>query len=110
MEKRKDMELIKTIVETYNVSEKDATLILKELRKCIYENSLENFIKEDLCVFKEDKDALYWFYENEPLITSGVLDIDITSDMVGKNLIDALLESNENYIKVNDNIHLTYWM
>ena len=94
----------------------DAKAVLEELKAIVLSNDLERFIQDDLCVFSNRNQALNWFLEeNDDLLELfRALEVNITTDMVGMNLSDvaeiSLLEDKENYIKVNDNIHLTYWM
>lgn len=94
----------------------DAKFVFDELDTIVNNDEIETFIKENLCVFSNRNDALQWFLSDDDdvleLFTS--LDIKITSDMVGMNLHDvieiAFLQDKENYIEVNEDIHLTYWM
>lgn len=99
------------ICEEFNISESDAILILKEIERIIREEKLEDFILNDLCIFKSKNDAFDWFYDDEKTgkINESDLDIEITKDMVGKDLKNILLECKENYIEVKDDLYITYW-
>ena len=113
-------------------TDSDAELIFEEIIDFVKKENIENFIKQNLCIFSEEEYAFDWFYNNEEYdlftITGGKaryfnverftflkdLPINIDSSMVEKSMgnvvIEELLNSHENYIKVNDNLHLTYWM
>ena len=95
---------------------KDAEAIFNEIICIVQEDKLEDFIEYDLCLFSSRDNALNWFLSEDIDFFNiiGDMHIEITPDMVGVSLIniikDSFLHNKENYIKVNDNIHLTYWM
>lgn len=97
------------IIKTNN----DAEKVFDALKDVIMECHLKDFINEDLCVFSNKTDAFNWFFSDEGDILESIKNITITNNMVGKNMEDIIkdevLLDRENYIKVNENIHLTYW-
>lgn len=98
-------------------TDSDAELIFEEIIDFVKKENIENFIKQNLCIFSEEEYAFDWFYNNEELDLFTFLKdlpINIDSSMVGKSMgnvvVKELLSSHENYMKINDNLHLTYWM
>lgn len=97
-------------------TDSDAELVFEIIAKEVRLDKLKDFIEDDLCIFSSQYDAYDWFSNGEEnlLVALKNTDITITNNMVGQNLRDVLvselLSDKENYIKVNDNIHLTYWM
>lgn len=77
----------------------------------IEEDRKEQFIREDLRIFKTKSDVFDWFfdYEKEGRIDKDNVDIVITEDMVGRNLRDIMLDEQENYQEV-DGLYLVWWM
>lgn len=110
------MELLKENFSNVIKTSMDAKFVFDELNAIVDNHEIETFIKEDLCVFSNRNDALQWFLSEDDDVLELVksLDIKVTSDMVGMNLHEvmeiAFLEDKENYIEVNEDIHLTYWM
>ena len=91
---------------------KDAELILDEISNIVTDEILEDFIINDLCIFNNKKYAFNWFFDDSQTgsIQIDNIDFEIESYMIGNNIKDILLEGKENYIKINDNLHLTYWI
>ena len=114
--KERCIELLKENLSHIIKTDKDAEAVFIEINDIVSEDRLEEFIKQDLCGFSSRDNVLNWFLEEDVdlLKVFRELYVEITQDMVGMNLSDviesSLLDDKENYIKVNDNIHLTYWM
>lgn len=91
------------------ITEEEAELILYEIKDIIVEEKLIKFIHDDLCIFRSKEKAFNWFNDGDKIDVDEI-DFEITQDMVGKDVIDVLLENKENYIRVNDTLHLTHWL
>ena len=65
-------------------------------------DNLNDFVKNKLIIFNKKKRAFDWLfdYEREGAIAKEHVDIVITEDMLGRNLRDIMLESQENYEEV----------
>lgn len=76
------------------------------------DDDMKEFITEDLCLFREREYVFSWFFDNENdgKIDYDLIDFTITPDMVGRKVKDILLESKENYLKINDNLYATWWI
>lgn len=101
---------ISLLKENHHVitTDSQAELVFNEIQDFVREEYLEQFILDDLCIFKNKEHAFDWFFGS--CINLEDIDFTIDSDMIGKNIQDILLEGKENYVKINDGIHLTYWM
>lgn len=117
--KNLDLKCVELLKENYCrviKTTEDAEAVLRKLRSIVIDENLEKFITDDLCVFSSRTEAFNWFEEDEAISIYRLKNISeqITPDMVGLNWGDAIetlfLNEKENYICVNDKIHLTYWM
>lgn len=89
--------------------EEEAELVLHEIKDIIPTDKLIQFVQDDLCIFRSAKKAFEWFNDGRRIDMSNI-EFDITEDMVGKEIIEVLLENKENYIKMVNGMHLTWWM
>lgn len=104
--------LIEYICDNYRylgIGEEEAELILYTIKYSVAEDKLIQFVQDDLCIFRSSNKALEWFNDGEIMHMKNI-DFEITKDMVGKDVIDVVLENKENYIKINDMLHLTWWL
>lgn len=114
MENTKLIDLIVKEKEHLSLTMQDARDILKALEGSLdfYDNEelMILFIEDDLMVFKEKQGVFDWFYDSDGngSINQDVIDFDIKSDMLGKNVKDILLECNHNYVKVNDDLYVSW--
>lgn len=108
----KNVELLMKHYENLEVTQEEAKSILESVESVLQVDSFQDFIIENLCLFREREYVFNWFFdsEDEGQIDSDLIDFIITSDMVGKDVIDILLEGHENYLKVNNNLYATWWM
>lgn len=112
------LNLVEFLVNYYNsirITKQEANLILEAIEDQFFYDSIEGikeFVEECLYVFKEKEEAFDWFYDtqNEGLVEKELLCLDIKSDMIGKNFKDILLESNDNYVQINDDLFITWLM
>lgn len=88
-----------------------------EKEKLEFFDELKFFIEERMCLYSTKKDILGWFYDEDyPLDIFEFLKstrITIDESMLGQDLenllLDRILESNERYHKISDDIYLTYY-
>lgn len=109
---KKDKYMIAYLCEQHKdigLIEEEAELILHEIKDFISEENLIYFIQEDLSVFRSADDALSWFNEEEELHKYDI-DFTITEDMVGKEIVELILENKENCAKLINGIYLTWWL
>lgn len=91
----------------------EAKAVLKIILEDIQPKDVNKFIEDELCVFREKIDAFNWIFDDEEdgVIDKDNIDLIITEDMVGRNLKDIILESQENYIEViKDKLYITHWL
>lgn len=109
---KKDQYIIEYLCENnmdLGLIKEEAELILYEIKDIILDDQLISFIQEDLSIFRSKEKALTWFNDGEE-ISRNEMDFKITQDMVGKDVIDVVLENKENCIKINDTLYLTWWL
>ena len=91
--------------------------IAKDIAEQFHEDT-KDFIEDYLNVFTSAEDAFDWFMEGSPyeLLLAEIDNarILISEEDVNKSLYDVIIESylndRENYEKINDNLHLTWWL
>ena len=86
-------------------------------KEAISERDIECFIEERLCLFSNKRDVLEWVYDEEYQLD--VMDflkgklITIDETMLGKDLedvlLDRILESDERYYEISNDVYLTYY-
>lgn len=108
---KKDQYIIEYLCDNscIEITPDEAELILHEIKDIVYDEKLIHFIQEDLCIFKSKEQALNWF-DNDEKIDRDYIDFKITQDMVGKDILDIILENKENYLRINNTLHLTWWL
>lgn len=87
----------------------EAEHVLHIIKEHMSQEDIVSFVQDSLCVFRSSNKALEWFNDGEIMHMKNI-DFEITKDMIGKDVIDVILENKENYIKINDMLHLTWWL
>lgn len=107
------------LLQTDEEAETVCDRLIKEYENSNRTEGFEAFVVDSVCMFDCKKDAFEWFIGTDTsyfqlLCELYTQNLEITEDMVGKDLgdavIDCYLDNQENYVEINDHIHLTWWM
>lgn len=121
MENTKLLNALESKFKLYELNKGDVLLALNALGNTLdfYNNEDKQeeeedkieFIEERLFIHLDKESAIDWLYcdEDERDVIRLLFNIKIEDDMVGKEIRDILLESNENYLKVRKDLHLTWY-
>lgn len=109
------MEKIKFLMKHYEdleITEEEAKLILESIDGTVFIDSFQDFIMEDLCLFRNQDNVINWFYCDDDIqnLSEKLLNYTIESCMVGRKVKDIILEEHGNYLKINDNLYVTWWI
>lgn len=109
------MDAIKLLMkhnEKLQITEEEAKFILENVENSLRIDSFQDFIMEDLCLFREQDYVIDWLYCDEDIqdLSEELLNTTVEDSMVGRKVKDIILESKENYLKINDNLYATWWM
>ncbi len=123
MNKKACLELIKEefrfLLQTDEEAEIVCDKLISEYESSNRHEGFEAFVIDSVCMFDCKEDAFEWFVGTNTSYLALLDELDtqnleITQDMVGKDLCDALidcyLDNQENYMKINDHIYLAWWM
>lgn len=123
MNKKACLELVKEefrfLLQTDNEAEIVCDKLIEEYENSNRNEGFEVFVTDSVCMFDCKEDAFEWFvsFSISCLALLDILDtqnLKVTQDMVGKDfsdaIIDCYLDSQENYMKINDHIYLAWWM
>lgn len=107
-----NMELLMKHYESLEITQEEAKFILENVENALCIDSYKDFIMEDLCLFREQDYVIDWFYCDEDIqdLSEELLNTTVEDSMVGRKAKDIILESKENYLKINDNLYATWWM
>lgn len=109
------MDVIKLLMkqnENLQITEEEAKFILENVKDSLRINNFQDFIMKDLCLFKDQNHVIDWFYCDDDIqdLSEELLNSTVEDYMVGRKVKDIILESKENYLKINDNLYATWWM
>lgn len=96
--------------ERANLTKQECELILNSIsEKCT--DDLEDFIKGNLFIFRRQYSAFDWIYcdDDSSDVMEYLLEQTVKPSMVNKKVIDLFLEANDNYLKLNDDLYLTWY-
>ena len=123
MNKKACLDLVKEefrfLLQTEEEAENVCDRLIKEYENSNRTEGFEGFVVDSVCMFDCKEDAFEWFVGTGTsyLVLLDELDtqnLEVTEDMVGKNLSDAVIDcylvNQENYVEINDHVHLTWWM
>lgn len=97
--------------EKLQVTEEEAKFILENVESSLRIDSFQDFIMENLCLFKDQGHVMSWFYCDYDLqdVSEALLNTTVEDYMVGKKVKDIILEQHKNYLKINDNLYATWY-
>lgn len=86
-------------------TEENARLVFNFIKTITEETKIKDFI-EDLVIHSDKEKAFDWIYEDT---VEYHINFTITKDMVGKDIKDILLSECDNYKKLSEDLHLTWY-
>lgn len=110
------IKLITTKNTSLGITQNEALSILSETKNvfelCKDLEEIEDFIKNNLVIYRSQMEVFNWFYNNESEndMLEAILMCEIDDDMVGSSMFDIILETKENYAKVTNNLYICWWI
>lgn len=93
-----------------NLTDNNCVLIIDAIKEFVSEKDIIIFIEDELILHESHMDALAWLTNGEEISIYYLKNHTITSDEVGKSITEAYVEGYDNYKKILENIHMTWWL